>query len=176
VFVKILAHHRFYLFFLRMLRRRNPSVVESDSSDEHEIHEESPPCSRSKRGRGSGNVMQGGEASGSHGARGRTAQNPSGRSRPTTNPQAWEATSDDDGGKDDEIYLPLPTPLLFEGWSSTGRRPVVLAMSQSLILLPVGVLHFFRTSAFRILHCAFVMPGLMGTVSGLSSMWIFTTQ
>jgi hypothetical protein len=106
VFVKILAHHRFYLFFLRMVRRRNPSVVESDSSDEQEIHEDTPPRSRSKRGRGSGNVMQGGEASGSHGARGRTAQNPFSRSRPTTNPQAWEATSDDDGGKDDEIDLP----------------------------------------------------------------------
>jgi hypothetical protein len=50
--------------------------------------------------------MQGGEASGSHGARGRTARNPSGRSRPATNPQAWEPTSDDDGGKDDEIDLP----------------------------------------------------------------------
>jgi hypothetical protein len=89
-----------------MVRRRNPSVVESDSSDEQEIHEDTPPRSRSKRGRGSGNVMQGGEASGSHGARGRTARNPSDRSRPATNPQAWEATSDDDGGKDDEIDLP----------------------------------------------------------------------
>jgi hypothetical protein len=49
--------------------------------------------------------MQGGEASRSHGARGRTAWNPSGRSRPATNPQAWEPTSDDDGGKDDEIDL-----------------------------------------------------------------------
>ena len=112
-----------------MVRRRNPSVVESDSSDEQEIHEETPPRSRSKRGRGSGNVMQGGEASGSHGARGQTTRNPSGRSRPATNPQAWEATSDDDGGKDDEIDLPLPTPLLFEGWSSTGRRLGVLEMS-----------------------------------------------
>jgi hypothetical protein len=79
-------------------------------------------------------------------------------------------------GKMMRLIFPLPTPLLFEGWSSTGRRPVVLAMSQSLILLPAVVLLFFRTSAFRILHCAFVMPGLMGTVSGLSSMWIFTTQ
>jgi hypothetical protein len=105
-------------------------VVESDSSDNQEIHGDTPPHARSKRGRGSGNVMQGGEASGSQGARGRTAQNPSGRSRPTTNPQAWEATSDDEGGKDDEIDLPLPTPLLFEGWSSTGRRLSVLAMSQ----------------------------------------------
>jgi hypothetical protein len=73
-------------------------------------------------------------------------------------------------GKMMRLTFLLPTPLLFEGWSSTGRRPVVLAMSQLLILLPAGVLHFFRTSAFRILHCAFVMPGLMGTVSGLSSM------
>jgi hypothetical protein len=89
-----------------MVRRRNPSVVESDSSDEQEINEETPPRSRSKRGRGSGNVMQGGEASGSHGARSQTTRNPSGRSRPVTNPQAWEPTSDDDGGKDDEIDLP----------------------------------------------------------------------
>jgi hypothetical protein len=79
-------------------------------------------------------------------------------------------------GKMMRLIFPLPTPLLFEGWSSTGRRPVVLAMNQLLTLLPAGVLHFFRTSAFRILHCTFVMPGLMGTVSGLSSMWIFTTQ
>jgi hypothetical protein len=50
--------------------------------------------------------MQGGEASGSQGARGRTTRNPSGRSRLATNPQAWEATSDDEGGKDDEIDLP----------------------------------------------------------------------
>jgi hypothetical protein len=51
--------------------------------------------------------MQSGEALGSHGARGRMAQNPSGRSRPAANPQAWEPTSDDDGGKDDEIDLSL---------------------------------------------------------------------
>jgi hypothetical protein len=81
-------------------------VVESDSSDDQEIHGDTPPRSRSKRGRGSGNVMQGAEASGSQGARGRTTRNPSGRSRPATNPQAWEATSDDEGGKDDEIDLP----------------------------------------------------------------------
>jgi hypothetical protein len=79
-------------------------------------------------------------------------------------------------GKMMRLTFSLPTPVLFEGWSSTGRRPVVLAMRQSLILLPAGVLHFFRTSAFRILHCAFEMPGLMGTISELSSMLIFTTQ
>jgi hypothetical protein len=50
--------------------------------------------------------MQGGEAFGSQGARVRTVRNPSGRSRPATNPQAWEATSDDEGRKDDEIDLP----------------------------------------------------------------------
>jgi hypothetical protein len=79
-------------------------------------------------------------------------------------------------GKMMRLIFPLPTPLLFECWSSTGRRPGVLAMSQLLISLPAEVLLFFRTSVFRILHCAFVMPGLMGTASGLSSMWIFTTQ
>jgi hypothetical protein len=90
-----------------MVRRRNPSVVESNSDDDApEIHEDTPPRSRSKRGRGSGNVMPGGEAFRSHGARGRTARNPSGRSRPATNPQAWEATSDDKGGKDDDVNLP----------------------------------------------------------------------
>lgn len=42
-----------------MVRRRNPSVVETDSDDDtQEIHEDTPPRSRSKRGRGSGNVMQ----------------------------------------------------------------------------------------------------------------------
>jgi hypothetical protein len=47
-------------------------VVESDSSDDQEIHGDTPPRSRSKRGRGSRNVMQGAEASGSQSARGRT--------------------------------------------------------------------------------------------------------
>jgi hypothetical protein len=98
-----------------MVRLRNPSVVESDSDDDQEIHEETPPRSRSKRGRGSGNVMQGGEASGSHGARGRTARNPSGRSRPVANPQAWEPTSDDDGGKDDEVDLPSANAPIIRG-------------------------------------------------------------
>jgi hypothetical protein len=79
-------------------------------------------------------------------------------------------------GKMMRLIFPLPTSLLFEGWSSTGRRPVVLAMSQLLISLPAEVLLFFRTSVSRILHCAFVMPGLMGTISRRSSMWIFTTQ
>jgi hypothetical protein len=89
---------------LRMVRRRNPSVVESDSSDDApKIHEDTPPRSRSKCGRESGNVMPSGEASRSHGPRGRTARNLSGRSRPATNPQAWEATSDDEGGKDDDV-------------------------------------------------------------------------
>jgi hypothetical protein len=81
-------------------------VVESDSSDDQEIHGDTPPRSRSKRGRGSGNVMPGAEASGSQSTRGRTSRNPSGRSRPATNPQAWEPASDDDGGKDDEVDLP----------------------------------------------------------------------
>jgi hypothetical protein len=79
-------------------------------------------------------------------------------------------------GKMMRLIFPLPTSLLFEVWSSTGRRLVVLAMSQLLISLPAEVLLFFRTSVSRILHCAFVIPGLMGTVSGLSIMWIFTTQ
>jgi hypothetical protein len=96
-----------------MVHWRNPSVVESDSDDDQEIHEETPPRSRSKRGRGSRNVMQGGEASGSHGARGRTARNP--RSRPAQNPQAWEPTSDDDGGKDDEIVLPSANAPIIRG-------------------------------------------------------------
>jgi hypothetical protein len=70
-----------------MVRRRNPSVFESDSDESSpEIHEETPPRSRSKRGRGSGNVMMGGEASGSQGTRGRMTRNPSSRSRPAINP------------------------------------------------------------------------------------------
>jgi hypothetical protein len=91
VFVNILEHRSprspyILIFILRMVRRKNPSIVETDSDDDQEIREETPPRSRSKRGRGSENVMQGGEASGSHGARGRTARNPSGRSRPAANP------------------------------------------------------------------------------------------
>jgi hypothetical protein len=87
MFVKILERrlplspYVILCLILRMVRRRNPSVVESDSDDDApEIREETSPRSRSKRERGSGNVLPGGEASGSHGARGRTAQNPSGRS------------------------------------------------------------------------------------------------
>jgi hypothetical protein len=113
--IDFLAHHMFSFFILRMVRRRNPSVVESDSDDDQEIREETPLRSRSKRGRGSGNVMQGGEASGSHGGRGRTARNPSGRSRPTANPQAWEPTSDDDRGKDDEVDLPSANAPIIQG-------------------------------------------------------------
>jgi hypothetical protein len=105
-------------------------VVESDSSDDQEIHGDTPPRSRSKRGRGSGNVMQGAEASGSQSARGRTTRNPSGRSRPATNPQAWEATSDDEGGKDDEIDLPPAHAPVICGLVLTGQRLGVLAMSQ----------------------------------------------
>jgi hypothetical protein len=98
-----------------MVRHRNPSVVESDSSDDApEIHEDTPPRSRYKRGRGSSNVMPGGEASRSHGARGRTARNPSSRSRPATNPQAWEATSDE-GGKDDDVNLPPAHAPIIQG-------------------------------------------------------------
>jgi hypothetical protein len=50
--------------------------------------------------------MPGTKASGSQSARGRTSWTPSGRSRPASNPQAWEPASDDDGGKDDEVDLP----------------------------------------------------------------------
>jgi hypothetical protein len=41
--IDLLAHHRFSFFILRMVRRRNPSVVESDSDDDQEIREETPP-------------------------------------------------------------------------------------------------------------------------------------
>jgi hypothetical protein len=122
VFVKILEHqislssYVLLCLILRMVRRRNPSVVESDSDDDApEIHEDTPPRSRSKRGRGSGNVLPGGEASGTHGARGRMARNPSGRSRLATNPQAWEATSDDEEGKDDYVDLPPANAPIIQG-------------------------------------------------------------
>jgi hypothetical protein len=59
--------------------------------------------------------MMGGEASGSQGSRGRTARTPSSCSRPTTNPQAWEPTSDDEGGKDDVIDLPPDNAPIIRG-------------------------------------------------------------
>jgi hypothetical protein len=59
------------------------------------------------------------------------AQNPSGRSRPAANPQAWEPTSDDDGGNDNEVDLPYTNAPIIRGWFFTGRRPVDLPMSQS---------------------------------------------
>jgi hypothetical protein len=72
-----------------MVRRYNPSVIESDSNvSSLEICEEVPSRSRSKRGRGSGNVVMGAEASRSQSGRGRTARTPSSRSRPVANPQA----------------------------------------------------------------------------------------
>jgi hypothetical protein len=72
-----------------MVRHRNPSVIESDSDEDSlEIHEEVPSRSRSKRGRGSGNVVMGAEASGSQSGRRCMVQTPSSRSRPATNPQA----------------------------------------------------------------------------------------
>jgi hypothetical protein len=90
-----------------MVCRRNPSVIESDSNEDSlEIHEEVPTRSRSKRGRGSRNVVMGAEASGSQSGRGRMTRTPS-RSRPTANPQAWEPSSNDEGGKDDVTDLPL---------------------------------------------------------------------
>ena len=56
-----------------------------------------------------------GKSSESHGPCGRTARNPSGRSRPATNPQAWEATSDDEGGKDDDVNLPPANAPIIQG-------------------------------------------------------------
>ena len=99
-----------------MVHRLNPSVIESDSDDSSpKIREEVPSQSRSKCGRGSGNVMMSGEASGSQGSRGRTARTPSSRSRPVTNPQAWEPTSDDEGGKDNDIDLPSANAPIIHG-------------------------------------------------------------
>jgi hypothetical protein len=158
-----------------MVRRRNPSVVETDSDDDQEIREETPPHSRSKRGRGSGNVMQGGEALGSYGARGRTARNPSGRSRLAANPHAWEPTSDDDRGKDDEVDLPSANAPIIRGWFFTGQRLVDLQMSLSQISLPAEGPPFSRTSDSKTLHCVFVMLGSMVIGSGPFSMLIFIT-
>jgi hypothetical protein len=58
-------------------------------------------------------------------------------------------------------------------WFSTGQRLGVLAMSQSLISLPVEALLYFRIFVSKILHCAFAMPGLMETAFGRFIMWTF---
>jgi hypothetical protein len=58
-------------------------------------------------------------------------------------------------------------------WSSTGQRLGVLAMSQSLISLPVEALLSSRIFVSKILHCAFAMPGLMETAFGHFITWIF---
>jgi hypothetical protein len=72
-----------------MVRRRNPLVIESDSDEDSlEICEEVPSWSRSKRGRGSDNVVMGAMASGSQSGRRRTARTPSSRSRLAANPRA----------------------------------------------------------------------------------------
>jgi hypothetical protein len=67
----------------------------------------------------------------------------------------------------------LPTHPLSGGWFFTGRRPVALPMSQSLISLPVEGLPFSRTSASKILHYVFVMLRSMVIGSGPSNMLIF---
>jgi hypothetical protein len=145
-----------------MVHRRNPSVVESNSDDSSpEIHEETPPRSRSKRGRGSDNVMMGGEASGSQGTHEQTTRNPSSRSRPATNPQAWESTSDDDGGKDDVVDLPpAHAPPSSKDWCCTKLRLAVPQTKKLLISMPVEDLLFYKTCAFRILPFEFVMSEL----------------
>jgi hypothetical protein len=110
--------------------------------------------------------MQGAEASGSQGARGRTTRNPSGRSRPATNPQAWEATSDDEGGKDDKIELPPAHAPVIRGLvlhraeaRRAGNEPVTDFTASG----GSALLHDLHS---RILHCAFAMPGLMETAFG----------
>jgi hypothetical protein len=42
-------------------------------------------------------------------------RNSSSRSRPATNPQAWESTSDDEGGKDDVVDLPPTHAPIIQG-------------------------------------------------------------
>jgi hypothetical protein len=157
------------------VRRRNPSVVESDSDDDQEIHEETPPRSRSKRGRGSGNVMQDGEASGSHGARSRTARNPSGQSRPATNPQAWEPTSDDDRGKDDEIDLPSANAPIIRGLVLHRAEARRSANEPVIDFTASGGSALSRTSGSKTLHCVFMMLGSMVIGSRPFSMLIFIT-
>jgi hypothetical protein len=172
--IDYLSHHMFLLFILRMVRRRNPSVVESDSDDDaQEIHEETPPWSRSKRGRGSGNVMQGGEASGSHGLA---------VERPGIPPVSLDPWPIHKPGRQPvmmteakmmKLISLLPTHPLSGGWFFTGQRPVDLQMSQSLISLPTEGLPFSRTSASKILHYVFVMLGSMVIGSGPFNMLIF---
>jgi hypothetical protein len=177
--LKILEHRLPFspyvpLFILRMVRRRNPSVVESDSDDNaQEIREETPPRSRSKRGRGSGNVTQGGEALGSHGARGRTARNPPIGLDPRQIHKPGRQPAMMTEAKMMKLISLLQTHPLSGGWFFTGRRPVDLPMRQSLISLPAEVLPFSRTSASKILHYVFVMLGSMVIGSGPSNMLIF---
>jgi hypothetical protein len=119
--------------------------------------------------------MQGGEASGSHGAHGRMARNPSGRSRPTANPQAWEPTSDDDGGKDDEIDLPSANAPIIRGLV-LHRAEARRSANESITDLPPAEGSLFsRTSDSKTLHCVFVMLGSMVIGSGPFSMLIFIT-
>jgi hypothetical protein len=158
-----------------MVRQRNPSVVESDSDDDQEIHEETPQRSRSKSGRGSRNVMQGGEASGSHGARGRTPRIP---------PVDLDPQQIHRHGSQQVMMMvarmmrltsPLPTLPLSEGWFSIERRLVDLQMSLSQILPPAEGPLFSRTSDSKTLHCVFVMLGSMVIGFGPFSMLIFIT-
>jgi hypothetical protein len=151
MFVKLLGHQIslspcvLLCLILRMVRHRNPSMVESDSDDDAlEINEDTPPRSRSKRGRGSGNVLPGGETSRSHGAHGRTTRNPSGRSRPTANPQAWEATSDDEGGKDDDVDLPPANAPIIQG--------LVLHRAQARRSANEQVIDFTASEGFALLQ------------------------
>jgi hypothetical protein len=141
-----------------MVRRRNLSVVESDSDDDApEIHEDTPPRSRSKRERGFGNVLPDGEASRSHGARGRTTRNPSDRSRPTVNPQAWEATSDDEGGKDDDVNLPPANAPIIQGLVLHRAQARRSANEQVIDFTASGGSALLQDMRFQNLHSVFVM-------------------
>jgi hypothetical protein len=93
----------------------------------------------------------GGEASGSQGSHGRTTRTPSSRSCPATNPQTWEPTSDDEGGKDDVIDLPPNNAQSFVDWYFTKLRlddPLMKKLLTSV--LAEGPL-FFKLCVFRTL-------------------------
>jgi hypothetical protein len=93
-----------------------------------------------------------------------------------TNPQAWEATSDDEGGKDDDVNLPPAHAPIIQGLvlhkaqarRSTNEEVIDFSASGGSVLL--------QDMRFQNPTSVFVMSGLMVIASGLFFMSISIIQ
>jgi hypothetical protein len=130
MFVKILAHHRFYLLFLRMVRRRNPLWLNPTPLTTKRFMEILPhvldPSVGEEVATSCKVVRPPGLKELAVGQPGIPLVGPDPRQIRRLGKQQVMMRV----GKMMKLIFPLLTPLLFEGWSSTRRRLGVLAMSQ----------------------------------------------